>query len=172
MAYSFINYKDPETGENKTAFNTNYVDSRFGKLAYSSPVTSWPTIPKVAQRYGLKVEKGDNNTYQFFYPRTNRALAGVTGVFAAGRNDRINPRAADTILDFKDYLDRTDPNYYRYNLQDKSRNSDTTSALIQALTNLSTGREGLQQPTPVGGGLTQWENPTVTAIARMLGAKS
>ena len=151
--------------------NTNYVDSRFGKLAYSSPVTSWPTVQQMAAKYGLGLESGDNNTYQFLYPRTGRAIAGVTGVVAGGSNSRINPQAADTILDFKDYLDRTDPNYFHYNLQDKTRSGTSLNPLLQSMTSLSTGKEGLKQTAPASGGAAQWENPMLTAISMMLGAR-
>jgi len=154
---------------NEGNWNRDYVDSRFGKLAYISPVTSWPTIPRVAQQYGLKVEQDDSGKYKFWYPRTNRALAGVNPISAGGKDNRIAPWTADTILDYKDYLDRTDPNYYQYNLKDTSGSKASVNPLLESMTNLSSGREGVKA-TPVGGGTTQWENPMLTALSKMLGA--
>jgi len=101
------------------------ASKRFGLLAYMSPVEAWPTAESLAKKYGLGLTTTAPDTYRFTYNRTGRTLGDVVSTHGGGK---INPRAADQILDYAEHLDRVDPNYYQYDLSNRQ-----VSPMSQAL---------------------------------------
>lgn len=96
-----------------------YASSRFGKLAYASPVNSWPSIQEL-QKHSTEITptRVDDGIYDITYNRTNRGIGTYLTVPSYGL-DRINPYYADQVLNTAQELDRTDPNFYLYELRNK-----------------------------------------------------
>jgi len=98
------------------------ASQRFGSLAYLSPEASWPTLPSIAKQYDVTINPTGDNTYQWLSNRVKGRVLGdlkLQGTYA--NQQRVNPYTADRMLDYKDYLDRVDPNRYHYDLRGLTR---------------------------------------------------
>ena len=150
-----------------------YESDRFGLEAYRSPVNAWPSIYRL-QDYNknIKVDRiGDTPTGNLFnvnYTRTGRNLGDYAGYNALGRGESVHPLILDNILDRARELDRTDPNFYMYNLQSRTQPQQQVKYTPPMTARPEQGSAPQALIAPYGQGTLQQQNTSADAFMQAI----